>query len=177
MTCPLKSFILHMSIWVAAHRQKGGALCLSPSKLANHIFFFTSSGAGWCAPYWCRKSAAVGLGFCLNSCWRQWALEKKNCSVFLLSYVIEKMSISDVTAANTAPTCSSLVATFVYKFAVARFLNLTHFSSKDAFWMAKNYWGRRTLKWACELLDLALQGYSLEYYFRIFIFGIMKTVK
>lgn len=81
------------------------------------------------------------------------------------------MSISDVTAANTASTWSSLVATFVYKFAVARFLNLTHFSSKDAFWMAENYWGRRFSRWACELLDLALQGYSLEYYFRVFIFG------
>lgn len=81
------------------------------------------------------------------------------------------LSISDVTAANTASTPSSLVATFVYKFAVARFLNLTHFSSKDAFSMAKNYWGRRFLRWTCELLDLALQGYSLEYYFQILIFG------
>lgn len=59
--------------------------------------------------------------------------DEKNCRVVLLSYFIEKMlSISDVTAVNTASTSSSLVATFVYKFAVARFLNLTHFSLKDA---------------------------------------------
>lgn len=97
---------------------------------------------------------------------------EKNCSVVLLSYFIEKtLSISDVTAANTASSRSSLVATFVYQFSVARFRNLTHFSSKDAFWMAKNYWGKRISGSTCELLDLALQGYSLEYYFRIFIFG------
>lgn len=40
---------------------------------------------------------------------------EKNCSVDLLSYFIEKtLSVSDVTAANTASSRSSLVATFVY---------------------------------------------------------------